>query len=248
MTLSSSQARTPQKLVERLRQVLDRLRDVGLKIKPSKCLLFQEQIKFLGHKVSRNGVELLDEKIEAIQNWPRPHCVRDVRAFYGLSSYYRRFVKGFATIAEPLTKLARKNVRFEWTDEAQEAFDKLKRTLQETTTMSFPHPDKPCILDTDAFDVAIGSVLSQVIDGTERPIAFCSCIMSTTQRNYCSTRRELLAVIAALQHFRHYLIGSRITLSTDHHSHTWLHTFKRPEGILARWVETPAEFDFEIKH
>jgi len=77
-------AKTPEELTERLRQVLDRLRDVGLKVKPSKCVLFQEQIKFLGHKVSRNGVEPLDEKIEAIQNWPRPHCVRDVRAFYGL--------------------------------------------------------------------------------------------------------------------------------------------------------------------
>jgi len=80
-------AKTPEELIERLHQVSDRLRDVELKVKPSKCVLFQEQIKFLGHKVSRNGVESLDDKIEAIQNWPRPHCVRDVRAFYGLASW-----------------------------------------------------------------------------------------------------------------------------------------------------------------
>jgi len=119
---------------------------------------------------------------------------------------------------------------------------------QEATTLAFPHPDKTCILDTDASDVAIGAVLSQVIDGTEHPIAFYSRIMSFTQRNYCLTRRELLAVIAALQHFRHYLIGNKITLRTDHHSLKWLNTFKRPEVILARWVETLAEFDFEIEH
>ena len=115
--------------------------------------------------------------------------------------------------------------------------------------MLFPHPDKPCILDTDASDEAIGAVLSQVIDGTKRSIAFYSRIMSTTQRNYCPTRRELLAVIAALQHFCHYLIGSKITLRTDHHSLEWLNTLKRQEGgILVRWVETLAEFDFEIEH
>ena len=132
-------ARTPEELLERLRRVLDRLRSVGLKVKPSKCVLFQEQVQFLGHLVSQKGVEPLSEKIEAIKNWPRPHCLRDVRAFYGLASYYRRFVKGFATIAEPLRKLTRKNVHFEWTAEAQDAFDKLKLTLQEPTTLAFPH-------------------------------------------------------------------------------------------------------------
>ena len=167
-------ARSPEELLHRLRKVLDRLRSVGLKVKPSKCALFQEQVQFLGHQVSQNGIEPLPEKVEAIKNWPRPHCLRDVRAFYGLASYYRRFVKGFATIAEPLTKLTRKNVSFEWTNEAQEAFEKLKLALQEATTLAFPYPDIPCVLDTDASDVAIGAVLSQVIEGVERPIAFYS--------------------------------------------------------------------------
>jgi len=198
--------------------------------------------------ISQHGVEPQPEKIEAIMNWPRPKCIRDIRAFYGLASYYRRFVKNFANVAEPLTKLTRKNTKFEWTDEAQEAFDRLKRALQEATTVAFPHPDKPCILDTDASDIAIGAVLSQVIDGVERPVAFFSRIMSQTQRNYCPIRRELLAAIAALQHFRHYLLGNRVTLRTDHHSLKWLNTFRRPEGILARWIETLAEFDYEIEY
>ena len=91
-------------------------------------------------------------------------------------------------------------------------------------------------------------MLSQVIDGVERPVAFFSRIMSQTQRNYCPTRRELLAAVAALQHFRHYLLGNHVTLRTDHHSLKWLNTFRRPEGILARWIETLAEFDYEIEH
>ena len=133
-------------------------------------------------------------------------------------------------------------------EEAQLAFETLKKALVEATSLAFPVPQEPCILDMDALDVAVGAVLSQRIDGVERPIAFFSRVLNVTQRNYCTTRRELLAVICALQHFRHYLLGNKIVLRTDYHSLKWLQTFKRPEGILARWVETLAEFNFVIEH
>ena len=123
-----------------MRIVLDRLRDVGLKAKPSKCELFKAEIKFLGHMVSVDGINPLPDKLEAIRDWPVPHCLRDVRAFFGLASYYPRFVKGFATIAEPLTRLCRKLARFEWTEEAQQAFDALKKALVEATSLAFPLP------------------------------------------------------------------------------------------------------------
>jgi len=198
--------------------------------------------------VGADGIDPLPEKLETIRNWPTPHCLRDVRALFGLAFYYRRFLKGFATIAEPLTRLTQKQAWFEWTEEAQQAFNALKKALVEATSLAFPYPNVPCTLDTDASDVATGAVLAQIIDGVERPIAFFSRVMNATQRNYCTTRSKLLAVISALQHFRHYLLGNKIILRTDHHSLKWLQTFKRPEGILARWVETLAEFDFDIEH
>jgi len=241
-------ARSPEELLERLRTVLDRLREVGLKAKPLKCELFRTEIKFLGHLVSADGINSMPDKLEAIRDWPVPHCLKDVRSFFGLASYDRRFVKKFATIAEPLTRLTRKMARFEWSEEAQLAFETLKKALVEATSLAFPVFQEPCILDTDASDVAVGAVLSQRLDGIERPIAFLSRVMNVTQRNYCTTRRKLLAVICALQHFRHYFLGNKIVLRTDHHSLKWLQTFKRPEGILARWVETLAEFDFVIEH
>jgi len=113
--------------------------------------------------------------------------------------------------------------------------------------LAFPVPGVPYILDTDASDVAVGAVLSQVVDGVERPIAFYSRIVNFALRNYCPTRRELLAVIAALQHFRHYLLGTHVMLRTDHHSVKWLKTFKRSEETLARSIEKLAEFDHETK-
>lgn len=241
-------AKTPNELLQRLHQVLTRLHEVGLKIKPTKSVLFQTEIQFLGHTVSVHGISPQTEKLDVIQSWPTPHCLRDVRAFVGLASYYRRFVKGFATIAEPLTCLTRKNTPFRWSNEADESFCKLKRALHDAVTLTFPTPGIPCILDTDASDVAIGAVLSQVINGVEHPIAFYSRVLNSTQKNYCPTRRELLAVIASLQHFRHYLLGSHVILRTDHYSLKWLKTFKRPEGILARWIETLSEFDYEIEH
>jgi len=171
-----------------------------------------------------------------------------VRAFFGLASYYRKFVQNFASIAELLSALAKKGLRFSRSPKAQQAFERLKRALAETVTLAYPQPNQTFILDTDASDVAVGAILSTTVDGVERPIAFFSRVMNYTQRNYCPTRRELLAVIAGLQHFRHYLVGATVILRTDHYSLKWLRTFKRPEGILARWIETLAEFDCTVEH
>jgi len=222
-----------------MRTILDKLHEVGLKVKPSKCVLFKTKIQYLGHIVSAAGVNPTPDKIQAL---------KDVRAFLGIASYYRKFVKGFATVAEPLTALNKKMVRFSWTSQAQEAFERLKKALMDATSLAFPVPYLPCILDTDASEVAIGAVLSQKVNGEECPIAFFSRVMNLAQKQYSATRRELLAVISALQHFRHYLIGNKVILRMDHYSLKWLKTFKIPEGIMARWIETLTEFDIEIEH
>ena len=125
--------------------------------------------------------------------------------------------------------------------------ERLKRALAETVTLAYPQPDQTFILDTDASDVAVGAILSTTVE-VERPIAFFSRVMNSSQWNYCPPRRELLAVIAGLQHFRHYLVGATVILRTDHYSLKWLRTFKRPEGILARWIETLAELDYTVQH
>jgi len=117
-------------------------------------------------------------------------------------------------------------------------FLSIKKSLMKATSLAYPIPNVPCILDTDASEVAVGAVLSQKLDGVKRPIAFFSRVISETQKKYCTTRSELLAVVCAVQHFRHYLFGTKVILRTDHYSLKWLRTFKTPECILALWIET----------
>jgi len=107
---------------------------------------------------------------------------------------------------------------FFWSPEAQKAFERLKRALAKTVTLAYPQPNQTFVLDTDASDVAVGAILSTMVDGVERPIAFFSRVMNSAQRSYCPTWRELLAVIAGLQRFRHYLIGATVILRTEHYS------------------------------
>jgi len=126
----------------------DHLRSVSLKVKPSKCVLFKTQIEYLGHLVSTAGIHTMQDKVEALRDFPAPQCVKDVRSFVGLASYYRKFVKGFATIAEPLTRLLSKQTRFEWTPEAQAAFEALKHALMEATSLAFPIPNVPFLIQT----------------------------------------------------------------------------------------------------
>ena len=175
-------ADSPEQLIERLDAVFSRLRQYGLKAKPSKCVFFKSLIEFLGHLVSADGIEPQPAKLDTIRDWPTPHCLHDVRAFFVLASYYRRFVKDFATVAEPLSHLIGKNAPFVWIDETQESFDKLKRALLDAGTLAYRHPDIPCILDTDASDVAVGAVLSEVIDGVEWPIALYSRVFKALTR------------------------------------------------------------------
>ncbi|XP_028299789.1 uncharacterized protein LOC114461699 [Gouania willdenowi] len=240
--------RDSAQMLERLEQVLIRLRLANLKLKPSKCCLFREKVAYLGHIVSAGGVATDPQKIQQVEEWPAPQNVSEVRQFVGLASYYRRFVENFATIARPLHELTQKYARFHWTPECQEAFDRLKKMLTSAPVLGYPLDDGDFFLDTDASDWGIGAVLSQVQGEEERVLAYGSRRLSATEQNYCTTRRELLAVVEFTTHFRQYLLGRPFTVRTDHSSLRWLTRLREPEGQLARWLEKLAEYDFQVIH
>ena len=235
--------------ISRLRAVFQRLREAGLRLQPAKCSLCQKKVDFLGHTVSEKGVATDHSKTDKVANWPIPTSQKEVQQFLGLANYYRRFVKDFATIAKPLHHLTEKTAEFKWTEQCQKAFEEIRHRLVSSPILAFPDFSKPFILDTDASDVGIGAVLSQEQeDGTERVLAYASRVLSKPERRYCVTRKELLAVVSFIKHFRPYLLGRHFTLRTDHGSLTWLWNFRDPEGQLARWIEKLQEYDFTIVH
>ena len=232
----------------RLEEVFERLRAANLKLKPEKCKLFARRVKYLGHVVSDEGVEVDEDKIVAIRDWPTPRCKRDVQAFLGTCGYYRRFISKYSEISRPLSQAAARDHTFVWDDECQEAFEVLKDRLTSTPVLSYPDYELPFVLDTDASKVGTGAVLSQVQGGQEKVIAYYSKMMTPEERNYCVTRQEMVAIIKAIKHFRPHLYGKKFLVRTDHASLSWLMRVKQPTGQLARWLETLSEYDFTLQH
>lgn len=171
-----------------------------------------------------------------------------MQSFIGLCTYYRKFVKGFATVARPLHHLTGDKTPFDWTPDCEEAFVRLKTSLTTSPLLAYPSADSPFILDTDASLSGIGGVLSQIQGGVEQVVSYFSRVLSKTERNYCVTRRELLAVVKTVVRFHHYLYGRKFLIRTDHASLRWLLSFRAPEGQVARWIERLGQYDFEIQH
>lgn len=231
-----------------LQEVLTCFQDANLRLKPSKCCLFQESVTFLGHRISREGVSCDPEKLEVIKKWPECRNVREVRSFLGISSYYRRFIKGFADIAAPLVNLTRKAVKFAWNEHCADSFNHLKSELLSSSILKFPTGEGPFILDTDASNYGLGAVLSQIQDGRECVISYGSQTIARSQRSYCTTYKELLAVRIFVEKFRYYLAGRPFTVRTDHASLKWLRNFDTPDNMVMRWITFLETFDITWEH
>ena len=234
--------------LDNLTRVFERLRNSNLKLSTTKCCLCQTQVTYLRCVVTRNGIEPDPKKIEAVRSWPVPLNVQELRSFLRLCSYYKRFVRDFAKMAKPLHSLTQKNASFKWTEECQEVFVKLKEHLSQSPVLIYPDSSSEFILDTDASHLAIGAVLSQMVDGKEHPVAYFSRTLNQPEQQYCITRKELLAVVQSIEHFHPYLYGRHFLVRTDHASLQWLLNFKASEGQLARWMQKLGEYDFEVKH
>jgi hypothetical protein len=237
-----------EEALENLGKIFDRLIQAGVKLKPKKCFLFQKETDFLGYRVSENGIGTSPDKIETVKSWPQPRNVSDVRSFLGLVTYYKNFIPMFGDKAKPLHDLTRKDRVFEWTTEAEISFNELKQCLISAPILAYPNITGRFVLDTDCSGFAMGGIISQIQNTYERVIAYGSKTLNQAEKNYCVTRRELLAVVTFVKKFRHYLYGKRFTVRTDHMSLKWLMNFKEPEGQVARWIEYLSTFDFEIIH
>ena len=217
--------------LQHLRQIFDRLKDAGLKLNPEKCMFASTELAFLGHIISKEGIRTDPAKIDKVRDFPQPKNLTQLRGFLGLASYYRRFIKDFYKIANPLNKLLRKNTSFNWTDTQQQAFDHLKNCLISSPILTYPKWDCPFLLFTNASTFAFGAVLSQKDEeGNERVVAYASRSLLPTEKNYTATELECLATVWAIGKFHHFLHGSHFSLITDHATLCHLFNLATPNG------------------
>ncbi|XP_065860006.1 uncharacterized protein, partial [Euphorbia lathyris] len=237
-------SRTVGEHEQHLRIVLKILRDNQMYAKLSKCEFWMDEVVFLGHVVSGEGVQPDPSKIKAIDEWEPPKNVTELRSFLGLAGYYRRFVEGFSLIAGPLTKLLRKGVVFQWNDKCHQSFEELKKRLTSAPVLVLPSEGGGFVVYTDASGQGLGCVLMQ----NGKVIAYASRQLRPHEMNYPTHDLELAAVIHALKVWRHYLYGETFQILTDHKSLKYIFTQKELNLRQRRWIELLKDYDGTIDY
>lgn len=227
--------------------VFERLREVNLKLNPSKCEFLKKELLYLGHFISKEGILPDPGKIDVIKKYPLPTNADESKRFTALANYYRRHIPRFAEIAAPLNNLNRKNTEFVWSTDCQRAFETLKNKLITSPVLDFPDysDNNTFILKTDSSGIALGSILS---NSNDRPIAFASRTLNNAERHYSTTEQELLAVVWSVQHFRPYLFGKRFVILTDHRPLIYLFSMIKPSSRLTKFRMKLEEYDYVVRH
>jgi transposase InsO family protein len=234
-----------------VKQVLQRLQDEDLFLKPEKCFFERDSIEYLGMIIAHNQVRMDPAKLSAIADWPHPKTVKDVQSFLGFGNFYRRFIKDYAHITKPLTELTQKDYPWEWTPPREAAFQELKQRFTTTPVLMLPDFDAPFRLETDASDYDYGAILTQQgPDSHWHPVAYMSKQMTPPERNYNIYDKELLAIVRALDAWRHYLEGSPhpIEIWSDHKNLEYFSKAKQLNRRQARWSLFLSRFNFTITH
>ena len=199
--------------LQHLREVLGRLKAANLTVKMKKCQFGQREVHYLGHVIGDGRVRPDPQKLQAVVEYPCPVTKKDVRVFFGLVGYYRRFIPSFASLAAPLTDLTRKKQpeKVVWSAECADAFQALKETLLHHPILSVVDPTKKFLLQTDASEQGLGAVLSQRDpEGQENPVAYANRKLQPREKNYSTIEKECLAVIWAFKIFYTYLYGQKL--------------------------------------
>ena len=240
---------TFEQYLQHLEALFVRCQAANSQLQPTKSVLCQKEIKYLGFIVSAEGVHPDLKKTEPIRNFPRPIDRKGVRKFLGIGSYYRCFIRNFARMAAPLQQLIPDNASFQWGAEQEEALESIKEALINATAMTHPQPGLPFIIDCDAAVQGLGAVLQQRdSEGRERPICFASRVLRSNERKWPITELEAFAVVWALETFRVYIEGSPTLVRTDHSPLLWLRNHAGKSTRIARWVLRLQEFAFDLQH
>lgn len=232
--------------ISKLRKIFDRLRETNLKVTLDKCEFLRKEVLYLGHTITKNGLMPNNDKVQAVLNFPMPRTTTEIKSFLGLVGYYRKFIKDFAKVTQPLTSCLKKRNKIEITQEYINAFERCKELLTNAPLLQFPDFSRPFVITTDASNFALGAVLSQGPIGSDKPVAFASRTLNEAETRYSTIEKEMLAIIWAVKHFRPYLYGKKFTIYTDHRPLAWLKTMDEPNSKITRWKLRLSEFDYDV--
>ena len=239
--------------IDRLDEVFGCMKRAGLKCKPSECEILRDSIKYLGRMVDRHGVRPDPEAVEAVLTWKAPRTDTQLMSFLGFANYYREFIKRYADKVYPMQKLMRnKGKKFEWNDEAQVAFENIKRELCEAPVLGMPTEKGMYVLDTDASVVAISGILHQEQEWNGRtvlrPIAYGSKVLSDTEMKYGAPKAEMFAVVTFVEKYRAYLGSAPFKLRVDNRALSWLKTYSMNQSYIGRWIVRLDGYHMIIEH
>lgn len=232
-----------------LQNIFSRLQEAGLKLNKGKCIWAVQSVSFLGYEISENTVRPDPKKAEAIASFPRPNDTKELRRFLGMVSYYREHMPKLSVMAAPLYRLTKKNATFVWNVQCDGAFNKLKERLVNPPVRCIPDPSKSFVVITDACSDGVGGVLQQVNDhSVSVVIEYASKKFDNTQRKWSTIEKEAYAIVWVIKKWRHYLLGKKFLLKTDHKPLCWLRSKKDLNNKLGRWCLDLQQYQFDIEH
>jgi len=232
-------------------EVIKRLEENDLYMKPEKFKWKVREVGFLGVVIGPEGIKIEKEKVKDVLDWLTPKCIKDVQKFLGLANYYRRFIEGFASVTRPLHDTVKKDKKWEWTERQEKAFRELKEWFTKEPVLAVLDLDKKLRVEVNASDYATGGVLSmEGEDGKWRPVAFLSKSLNETERNYEIHDKEMLAIIRGLETWRHLLEGGQFKFEiwTDHKNLEYFIKAQKLNRRQAHWTLYLSRFDFTLKH
>lgn len=235
-----------QEHIINLGKVFQKLRESNFKIQMDKSEFLKLETEFLGHVICKEGVKPNPNKIKAIEKYPLPKTPTEIKRFLGLLGYYRKFIPDFARLTKPLTQCLKKGSKISLNQNYINCVDHCKTLLTNDPILQYPDFTREFVLTTDASNVAIGAVLSQGTIGSDKPIAYASRTLNSSELNYSTIEKELLAIVWATKYFRPYLFGRKFKIITDHRPLQWIMNLKEPSSRLTRWRLKLSEYDYTV--
>ena len=226
-----------------VRQTFEILRQHRFFVKASKCAFGQQELEYLGHIITNQGVKVDEHKISAMIAWPRPTNISELRGLLGLTGYYRKFVKDYDIIARPLTNLLKKG-QFGWHEEVENTFCALKQAMTTTQILTMQNFNDVFTIETDASGEGIGAVLTQ----QGKPVAYMSRALGMTNKSWSTYAKEMLAIVEAIRTWRPYLLGHKFFIQTDQRSLKYFLKQRIATPEQQKWVAKLLGYDYKIKY